>query len=158
MVRTHYFNTRVKKALQYPFKEVVIPKWNVSDERDSILRRHLVPLNKLNRFVGHSLLRNPRILSIALEVFGDDVAIFEELSIERLLFEHIMAGIKEDFGDDPIEFVAHLRGQAQELLIRATSQVKDDLRIFDNEVPAVAEGRFYSSFVPWGAAKIRTQG
>ena len=142
-VRTHYFNTRVKKALQYPFKEVVIPKWN-ADERDSILRRHLVPLNKLNPFVAE-FLRNPRILSIALEVFGDDVAIFEELSIERLLFEHIMAGIKEDFGDDPIEFVAHLRGQAQELLIRATSQVKDDLRIFDNEVPAVAEGRFYSS-------------
>ncbi|PAU72431.1 hypothetical protein [Vreelandella alkaliphila] len=141
--RTHYFKTRVRKALTYPVKEVVVPKWD-ADERDSILRKHLVPLNKLNPSVAE-FLRNPRILSIAIEVFGDDVAIFEELSIERLLFEHIMAGIKEDFGDDPIEFVAHLRGQAKELLMRATSQVKDDLRIFDSEIPAVAEGRFYSA-------------
>lgn len=139
--RTHYFNTRVKKALTYPVKEVVVPKWD-ADERNSILRKHRVPLNKLNPSVAE-FLRNPRILSIALEVFGDDVAIFEELSIDRLLFEHIMAGIREDFGDDPIEFITHLRGQAQELLNRATNQVRDDLSIFDNDVPAVAEGRFY---------------
>lgn len=139
--RTHYFNTRVKKALTYAVKEVVVPKWD-ADERDSILRKHRAPLNKINPSVAE-FLRNPRILSIALEVFGNDVAIFEELSIDRLLFEHIMAGIKEDFGDDPIEFIAHLREQAQELLKRATGQVRDDLRIFDTEVPAVAEGRFY---------------
>ncbi len=141
--RTHYFNTRVKRALTYAVKEVAVPKWS-ADERNSILREHRVPLNNLNPSVAE-FLRNPRILSIALEVFGDDVAAFEELSVDRLLFEHIMAGVKEDFGDHHVEFVAHLRGQAQELLKRATAQVRDDLRIFDSDVPAVAEGRFYCS-------------
>jgi hypothetical protein len=139
--RTHYFLTRVKKALNSQVKEVIVPKW-ITTERDAILKHHNVPLNKLNPSVAE-FLRNPRILSIALEVFGDDVAVFEELSVDRLLFEHIMAGVKEDFGENPINFMAHLREQAKELFERVTAQVRDDLRIFESEVPAVAEGRFY---------------
>ncbi|ESY95491.1 hypothetical protein [Mesorhizobium sp. LNHC229A00] len=139
--RTHYFDTRVKKALTVPAKAVTVSKWSAA-ERDQILKRHNVPLNKLNPSVAE-FLRNPRLLSIALEVFGDDVAAFEELSVDRLLFEHIVAGIKEDFGEHSVDFISHLRGQAKKLLERATAQVRDDLRIFDSEVPAVAEGRFY---------------
>lgn len=139
--RTHYFGTRVKKALNFPAKEVTVSKWTTA-ERDQILKRRNVPLNKLNQSVAE-FLRNPRLLSIALEVFGDDIAAFEELNVERLLFEHIMAGVKEDFGEHPVDFIAHLQGQAKTLLERATAQVRDDLRIFDSEVPAVGEGRFY---------------
>jgi len=139
--RTHYFFTRVKKTLKFQVKEVMVPKWSAA-ERDAILKRHNVPLNKLNPSIAE-FLKNPRILSIALEVFGNDVAAFEELSINRLLFEHIMAGVKEDFGEHPADFMAHLRKQAKELSDRVTAQVRDDLRIFESEVPAVAEGRFY---------------
>ena len=139
--RTHYFNTRVKRALNSAVEEIVVPKWSAA-ERDEILKQHNVPLNTLNPSVGE-FLRNPRILSIAVEVFSDDVAAFEELSVERLLFEHIMAGVKEDFGEHPADFIAHLRAQAEELSKRATGQIRDDLRIFESDVPAVAEGRFY---------------
>ncbi len=141
--RTHYFGTRVKRALNSALEEIIIPKWS-AEERDKILKHHNAPLNKLNPSVAE-FLRNPRILSIALDVFGGDVAAFEELSVERLLFEHIMAGIKEDFGEHPTDFIAHLRAQAKELSNRVTTQVKDDLYIFESEIPAVAEGRFYRS-------------
>lgn len=139
--RTHYFSTRVKKALTWPTKEVTVSKWSAA-ERGEILKRHHVILNTLNPSVAE-FLRNPRLLSIALEVFGDDVAAFEELSVDRLLFEHIMAGVKEDFGEHPIDFIAHLREQAKVLAKRVTAQIRDDLHIFDSEVPAVAEGLFY---------------
>ncbi|RWI28746.1 hypothetical protein [Mesorhizobium sp.] len=139
--RTHYFGTRVKKALTFPVKEVTVSKWSTA-ERDQILKRRNVPLNKLNPSVAE-FLRNPRLLSIALEVFGDDIAAFEELNVDRLLFEHIMAGVKEDFGEHSVDFIAHLRGQAKALSERATAQVRDDLGIFDSDVPAVGEGRFY---------------
>jgi hypothetical protein len=139
--RTHYFDTRVKRALNFAFKEISVPKWR-ADERDKILRHYNAPLNKLNPSVAE-FLRNPRILSITLDVFGGNVAAFKELSVERLLFEHIMAGVKEDFGEHPSDFIAHLRAQAKELSNRATAQVRDDLRIFESEIPAVAEGRFY---------------
>jgi len=139
--RTHYFDTRVKRALNSALEEIIVPKWS-ADERDKILKYHNAPLNKLNLSVAE-FLRNPRILSIALDVFGGDVAAFEELSVERLLFEHIMASVKEDFGEHPSDFIAHLRAQAKELFDRATAQVRDDLRIFESEIPAVAEGRFY---------------
>ena len=155
--RTHYFNTRVKRALNSALQEVTVHKWTAA-ERDEILKLHNAPSNKLNPSVAE-FLRNPRILSIALDVFGGDVAAFEELSVERLLFEHIRAGVKEDFGDHPADFIAHLRTQANELLKRATAQVRDDLRIFDSEVPAVAEGRFYHS-VPGETQKyeLRNEG
>ncbi|MET3591736.1 hypothetical protein ABID26_001120 [Mesorhizobium shonense] len=140
-VRSHYFGTRVKKALTFPAKEVTVSKWSTA-ERDQILKRRNVPVNKLNPSVAE-FLRNPRLLSIALEVFGDDIAAFEELNVDRLLFEHIMAGVKDDFGEHSVDFIAHLRGQAKTLSERATAQVRDDLRIFDSEVSAVSEGRFY---------------
>lgn len=105
-------------------------------------QQHNAPINTLNPSVAE-FLRNPRILSIALEVFGGDVTAFEELSVERLLFEHIMAGVKEDFGEHHANFIAHLRAQARELSEHATAQIRDDLPIFDSDVSAVAEGRFY---------------
>lgn len=139
--RTHYFDTRVKRALNSQVEEVIVPKWSAA-ERNEILKRHNIPFNTLNPSVAE-FLRNPRILSIALEVFGDDLAAFEELSIDRLLFEHIMAGVREDFGEHPIDFIAHLRQQAEKLFERATAKVRGDLFIFESEVPAVADGRFY---------------
>jgi hypothetical protein len=139
--RTHYFDMRVKRALNSALEEIIVPKWS-ADERDKILKHHNAPLNKLNPSVAE-FLRNPRILSIALDVFGGDVEAFKELSVERLLFEHIMAGVKEDFGEHPSDFIAHLRAQAKKLSDRVTAQVRDDLRIFESAIPAVAEGRFY---------------
>ncbi len=155
--RTHYYNTRVKRALNSDVKEVIVPKWSPA-ERDEILKKHGVPLNTLDPLVAE-FLRNPRILAIALEVFGDDVATFDELSVERLLFEHIMAGVKEDFGDHPDDFIAHLRAQAKMLSQRATAQLRDDLRIFETDIPAVTEGRFYSA-VPGESQKyeLRDEG
>ncbi|WDZ79057.1 hypothetical protein PWG15_26590 (plasmid) [Ensifer adhaerens] len=139
--RTHYFSTRVKRALLQSPKEVEVPRWSAS-ERDRILKHRKIPVNSLKPAVA-AFLRNPRILSIALEVFGHEIAAFEELSVDRLLFEHIMAGVRHDYGNDPVEFVAHLRSHARELLNRATAQNKDDLHIFESSVPAVADGRFF---------------
>lgn len=139
--RTHYFNTRVKRGLIQSPREIEVPRWSTA-ERDRILKGRKIPVNSLNPAVAE-FLRNPRILSIALEVFGDQIAAFEELSVDRLLFEHIMAGVRHDYGDEPVEFVAHLRKHARELLNRATACNKDDLHIFESSVPAVADGRFF---------------
>ncbi|WP_269584237.1 hypothetical protein [Roseibium sp. Sym1] len=140
--RTHYLESRVRKALTSVFKGILVPKWSAS-ERDDILKQNNVPINTLSPSVAE-FLRNPRILSIALDVFGKDVTAFEELSIERLLLEHIMAGVKLDFGNDPVEFFEHLRAHAKTLMERVKSQIRDDLHIFESHVPAVADGRFFS--------------
>lgn len=139
--RTQYFNTRVKRALTSSIKDITVPKWSAA-ERNQILKQHDVPVNKLSSSVAEFLL-NPRILSIALEAFGDDVTAFEELSVDRLLFEHIMMGVKHDFGEHPVDFVAVLRKHAKKLLDRVTSQANDDLYIFESDVPAVVDGRFF---------------
>lgn len=143
--REHYYKVRIKRVLTDQCHEVLVNEWTAA-ERDAILHEYLVPLDKLNPTVAETL-RNPRLLAIATEIFGpDEVAAFEELSISRLLFEHIRAGARYEYAAEPVDtFVQHLRSCAKEILRRAAKKRTEDLSIFEAETPAVAEGRFFDA-------------
>ena len=142
-VRTQYNRDRVQRRLSRDHKEVEIPEWT-EQERDRILAGRGIIATNLQPKVAASLL-NPRLLGIALELLeGDDLAGLEELSVNRLLFEHIRANEQ----DAPVqqsanEFVLRLQNHANEVISRISSSHGDDPTVFDYDLQAVAEGRFY---------------
>ena len=142
-VRTQYYQDRVQRRLSRAHKEVEIPEWT-EQERDRILAGWGVIATNLQPKVAASLL-NPRLLGIALELLeGDDLAGLEEVSVNHLLFEHIRSSDRNASVQQPFEeFVAGLRRHADEVLLRVRNSHGDDPTVFDYNLQAVAEGRFY---------------
>ncbi len=141
--RTPYFQSRVKNRLAVPFTEIVVPEWTEA-ERDEILTKHGIKASDLHRPVATSL-RNPRLLGIAIELLEKaNITNLEELSVHRLLFEHIRITER----DAPVqqsaqEFACRLQKDAQEIMSRVKEKQKDDLTVLESDLPAVADGRFY---------------
>ena len=142
-VRTQYYQDRVRPRLSHADKEVEIPKWT-EQERDEVLADRGIIATNLQPKVAASL-RNPRLLGIALELLaGADIAGLEELSVNLLLFEHIRLSEQNAPVPQPFEeFVAELRRHADKVISRVRSSHGDDLTVFDYDLQAVAEGRFY---------------
>jgi len=141
--RTPYFQDYVKRRLSVPFTEIDVPEWT-EPERDEILTGHSIKASDLHHAVARSL-RNPRLLGIALELLGKaDVTNFEELSVSRLLFEHIRMRERDAPAPQPAqEFARRLQKHAQEIIARVQSKQQEDLNIFEDDMGAVADGRFY---------------
>ena len=141
--RTPYFRGHVKGRLSVRFTEIPVPEWTES-ERDEILRGHGIKASDLHHAVATSL-RNPRLLGIAFELLDKaDVTNFEELSVSRLLFEHIWMSERDAPVPQPaLEFARRLQKHAQEIMSRVRAKQQDDLNIFEDDMGAVADGRFY---------------
>lgn len=141
--RTQHFRNNVKNRLSVPYAEINIPEWT-DIERDEILAGHDIKASDLHHAVATSL-RNPRLLGIALELFGKaDVISFEELSTSRLLFEHIRISERDSSSPQPaFEFVQELQRHAQIILSRVEMKQQDDLKVFETDMGAVADGRFF---------------
>jgi len=141
--RTPYFRDRVKGRLSAGFVEIDVPEWT-EPERDEILAKHGIKTSDLHRDVAMSL-RNPRLLGIALDLLDKaDVTAFEELSVSRLLFEHIRMSERDALVPQPAQEFAHrLQKHAQELISRVKMKQEDDLKIFEDDMGAVADGRFF---------------
>ena len=144
-VRTQYFQSRVKGRLSVCFIKIDVPEWTEL-ERDEILTGHEIRASDLHHAVATSL-RNPRLLGIALALLDkDDITNFEELSVSRILFEHIRMSELEAPAPQPAhEFVRRLRKHAQEIISRAKAKQQDDLYIFEDDMGAVADGRFFQA-------------
>ena len=137
--RTPYFTNAVKHRLLTLSIEVSVPQW-LDEERDEILLNQGIKPSLLNKSVLESLL-NPRLLGIALEVFTNEkVSAFQEFSVSRLLFEHIRDG---SGAPSPSQFASTLQSHAKEILERIKEEQTDDLRVFQADIPAVADGRFF---------------
>jgi hypothetical protein len=143
--RAPFFNDNVKPRIDCPLKEVNIPEWS-NKERDDILQTYGINSFDLQPKVTNSLC-NPRLLGIALELFGKrSIVYFEELSVSRLLFEHIRTSEKNaTLPRSATAFKNKLQKDAQEILSRVKNHQTDDLHIFESEVVAVADGRFYQT-------------
>lgn len=141
--RTPYFRDRVEKRLSVPRIEINVPEWTLS-ERDEILKNYGISPSTLHAAVAQSLL-NPRLLGIAVELFHrDKIAALEELSVSRLLFEHIRSSeINAPTPQPAAAFVRQLREHAQKILMRKQQSQRDDLNIFETDTLAVADGRFF---------------
>lgn len=141
--RTQYFQGRVKGRLSGRFIEIDVPEWTGS-ERDEILAIHGIRATDLHPDVATSL-RNPRLLGIALELLDKaDITNFKELSISRLLFEHIRISERDSPVPQPAhEFARRLQKHAEEIISRVKAKQEDDLYIFEDDMGAVADGRFF---------------
>lgn len=141
--RTPYFRDRVEGRLSVPSAEIHVPEWAES-ERDEILTGRGIKASDLHHAVATSL-RNPRLLGIALELLDKAVITnFDELSVSRLLFEHMRMSERDAPEPQPVhEFASRLQKHAQEILSRVKAKQQDDRYIFEGNMGAVADGRFY---------------
>ncbi|MCW1920866.1 hypothetical protein NX862_19080 [Rhodobacter sp. KR11] len=129
--RAHYFDERVRIALKSPVVTVSVPEWT-DDELREILAIKDTDVRTIKPTVL-SQLRNPRILGIAFDLMArQEIHDFDELSVARLLFEHIRAGDRDgNAPEPPIEFTRRLAEHAQTIIDRVTAQNSEDLLIFD---------------------------
>jgi hypothetical protein len=141
--RTAYYDSQVKRRLYTPTVRVNVPEWTDA-ERDAILAAQDIQGAGLQPAVATSL-RNPRLLGIALELLHKaQIRELEELSISRLLFEHMRVHERDAPSPRPAkEFAGKLRDHAREVLSRVTAQRRDDLGVFDGDLEAVSDGRFF---------------
>lgn len=143
--RTQYFQRHTKGRLSSSFIKIDIPEWT-ENERDEILAEHRIKVSELQHAVATSLC-NPRLLGIVLELLDkNDITNFEELSVNRLLFEHIRMSERDAPIPQPAyKFARRLQKHAQEIISRVKAKQQDDLNIFEDEVGAVADGRFFQA-------------
>lgn len=140
--REHYFRTHVLPSLISEFTEINVPEWTPA-ERDDILSSAGVDASQIHNDVVQTLC-NPRLLGIALSLLSNsELKTLNELSISRLLFEHVHNSQREGYGLSPFEFKRRLTDLAHEIFRRLTLQQKDDLNVFDEGLQAVIDGRFF---------------
>ena len=157
--RSHYFRTKVEKRLFEPLKEIAVPEWT-AEERDALLKRSGVDPAMLDQQTA-KLLLNPRILGIALKVLSpDDEYTWRGLTVERLLFEHIRASERDNADHETSQdFADRLTRHAQEVSGRVQKRQREDLLIFEGQLEAVAEGRFFAPIAgPKNAYELRQEG
>jgi|LQYC01.1.fsa_nt_gi hypothetical protein len=143
--RTQYFQDCVKGRLSVRFVEISVPEWTEA-ERDEILTGHGIKPSDMYPAVG-TVLRNPRLLGIAFELLNKaDVTNFEELSVSRLLFEHMRVSERDAPVPQPArEFARKLQKHAQAIISRVKAEQQDDLNVFEDDMGAVADGRFFQT-------------
>lgn len=141
--RTAYYANHVRRRLLSPIIEVNVPEWT-DTERKAILAARGILEADLRPKVAASL-RNPRLLGIALELLQSvQIADLEELSVSRLLFEHMRVRERDAPSPRPAhEFARTLQDHARKILDRVRGQKRDDLKIFDGGLEAVSDGRFF---------------
>ncbi|TFW11133.1 hypothetical protein EGY25_15790 [Brevundimonas intermedia] len=137
--RQAFFYDHVYRELAPAVTSVQVPEWSEA-ELTTILDERRVDRSALSPAVFERL-RNPRLLGIAFDLLGaGGIATFTELSVDRLLFEHIRAGARDGVAPEPVEqFVKRLSLHAQEVIERIRSQRTEDRLVFD-QVPAGSGG------------------
>jgi len=153
--RQGYYNLNIKDMSLTDMNLIRVQEWHL-DELKAMLSKYAVNIEDVHGAVVKTL-RNPRILSIALELVDSEKIInFSELNVERLLFEHIRTSAKESSGaEKPEQFKDRLSKHAQEIINRVNSNQEEDRLIFEvgdsasspyslsADLLAVSEGQFF---------------
>jgi hypothetical protein len=152
--RSAFFHDRLETRLLSAIQRTNVPEWSTG-ELEQLLSAKGIALAKLNPAVA-AFLKNPRIFGVASQLLGShQIERIDELSISRLLFEHIRSS-------DPgvpattAEFVRHVRDHADIIVSRLHGPDTLDLTIFQTPVAgepagstwplqfnAVSAGRFF---------------
>ena len=144
--RTSHFPT-IRQATAEAFCRIIVPEWSQS-ELEAILRTRNINPDVLDKEV-YETLRNPRILSIAVDLIdGNDIENIEQLSVGRLLFEHLRTSELSGTSNlAPDAFAKTLSELASEYIRRLDGGSLDDLTFFDTRENArlqdVSSGRFF---------------
>jgi hypothetical protein len=131
--------------LSLQFTNIIVSEWTES-ERDELMIEQGIDASSLHPLVAASL-RNPRILGIAFELLDKaEISDLEELNVSRLLFEHMRVSERDAPVPQPVhEFARKLQKHAQTIIHRLTEKQLDDLKVFEEDMGAVADGRFFQT-------------
>lgn len=155
--REGYFNSRIKNSLNSSTHVVKVREWSGTELAEILSAKRIVP-STLSAPVKKTL-RNPRVLAIAFELLDSaHIQDFQELSVERLLFEHIRKSARDGNSAEPPEtFTGRLSEHAQEIINRVKQQKHEDKLIFASadfadapryelsaDLLAVSEERFFT--------------
>lgn len=141
--RTAFFEHQIKNRLVSEITEIAIPLLS-EGERDTILQGCGIHYSDIKKPVAESL-RNPRLLSVALSLLlTAKITLPDELSVSRLLFEYMRVAERDNaIPRTAREFANDLQYRAREVLNRLQNRQMDDLAVFNRDLLAVAEGRFF---------------
>lgn len=128
--RERYFRT-LRSRFSVPLREVLVGDL-AEHELNGVLQDHNIPPAEINVRVRKAL-RNPRILSIALELLSSEqIRTARELSIDLLLFEHLRAQQSDrPAGDSAVAFTRILADHARVIRDRVEKRVTVDQLVFD---------------------------
>jgi len=144
-----HYARRLRNQISMGVSRIIVADWSEA-ELGAILDARKISADGLSAMVAR-FLRNPRILGIAVELLNArDIERFDELTIGRLLFEHIRRTERYGTVTIPVDdFVAELRKHADEIIERCAEQQRDDLKLFpvplDERLRAVAGSRFFEA-------------
>ncbi|CAN7226272.1 P-loop NTPase family protein [Pseudomonas brassicacearum] len=146
--RTQHW-AHLKNTLPCDTRTITLAEWSIEDV-NQILDSRDIDFSNARMEVLESV-RNPRLLGIAIELIeAKTIELLDELSVGRLLFEH-MRGMQQH-GAAPLPapaFADLLKNLAAKILARAKAQDTDDLRLFDavqeSQLEAVASSQFFTS-------------
>ncbi len=146
--RTQHW-AQLKNALSCNVRTINLAEWSIEDVKEILSSRGIDYSN--SRIEVLTSVRNPRLLGIAIELIeAKTIELLDELSVGRLLFEHMRR--MQQLGAVPISaasFADLLKRLAAEILARANAQDTDDLRLFDvvqeSQLESVASSRFFSA-------------
>ena len=143
-VRTSYYRSHIAQSLYLPSEELKVSDWT-AEERAAILSRSQIQDEDLNHDVA-SALCNPRILGIALRLWSsEEVSNLNELSVSRLLFEHLRTTCQFRGPDYTIHSVVQMiRRHAESVTSRMQGVARHDLKVFEADLQTVVEERFFS--------------
>ena len=137
----------IRQATVTAITRIIVPEWT-KPELDAILRSRSIDPDVIRNEVFETL-KNPRILSIAVNLIdARDIEKIEQLSVGRLLFEHLRTSNLTGSTDlSPPEFAQALRDVASEYISRLYAGAQDDLTLFDtrnhSRLSEVSSGRFF---------------
>jgi len=127
--RSTFFKDYVAAGVRTPLARIIAPEWSETELDEILLAADAT--ESLSDEV-RARLRNPRLLSIALELRRlGHITTLTELTVGRLLFEHIRTAARDGVSPDPSHvFAQHLVEHAVQILARIRSQQRDDRLIF----------------------------
>lgn len=133
--RTLFYKDNLEGRLVSKVVKCVIPEWN-DTELDSLLASFGTSIRQLSADVVRSL-RNPRLFGVAAALLKDQkIDQFGELSVNRLLFEHIRLGAVSDDNRIPTwQFVRDICNHADQIIARLKDHQQADLTVFDRPNP-----------------------
>ena len=148
--RTAFFRDRLETRLASAVDLLNVPEWSEA-ELGQLVSARGIDAKKLAPAVA-KFLKNPRIFAIASRLLNThQIEQIEELSVSRLLFEHLRSTDPGVAVSSPAQFVHHVREHANVILERLREQKVDDLTIFgpseasiwNQQFDAASAGQFF---------------
>jgi hypothetical protein len=138
--RRLFYRDNLENKLVSVVVPIEVPEWT-DPELEELLKERGTSIAALDAGIVRSL-RNPRIFGVAAALFkAEEITAFGELSVSRLLFEHIHSGsAAEGTTVSPKQFAADICNHAESIVQRLRQRQSDGLSEF-NMPTVVTAGR-----------------